>query len=132
MKGLEALISDPPDVAAGQAAAKEILARAQATQKLGMPCQVFLDIVCKYRRIVLPTYAGAGEDYKRLAAALRRVGVTEGNAHALGAYLRSQTKWQDVTLDALTRNLNSWMARALDAGAPIPAIPSADKMWEDE
>lgn len=131
--GLRSLLDDSPNLEAGQKAAREILGKMEAASKQrGLPCQVFLDVVGKYRRIVLPKYAGAEGDYKRLAATLRRLGVTEPNAHALGAYLRAQTKWQDVTLDSLTRNLPSWLARALDSGSPIPAIPSADKMWEDE
>lgn len=79
----------------------------------------------------------AGGMWARAQKTINRLGMTEEHAEALARWMGGQITWKTpVTLDMLTKNLETWLAKAHGYGtakAPGARAPAQfTRKWEED
>jgi hypothetical protein len=98
------------------------LDQAQSSGTTGLTTKRLLEILRPHRAIQEPgDVPWAQGIWARCQKTINRLGVTEEHAEVLGRWLSGQTNWNTVTLDMLTKNMETWLSKAHGLVASIKA-----------
>lgn len=97
----------------------------------GLSSKRLLEILRPYRSIQEPgDVPWAQGMWARAQRTINRLGVTEEHATTLGKWIAGQTTWKTpITLDMLTKNLESWLSKAHGFGTPARQGPQRSSQF---